>query len=114
MRKQITLFAWLCVFVCMQSFAQERTLSGKVTSSQDKQSIPGITVQVKGTAEATSTDLDGNYRLKVPAGAKTLLFTGIGMKNKEVEIGTTDVIDVVMDPDLIKLNEVVVTALGIE
>ena len=114
MRKQITLFALLCIFVSMQSFAQERTLTGKVTSSQDKQSIPGITVMVKGTTIATSTDIDGNFKISVPASSKTIMFTGIGMKNKEVELGTSDVMDVVMDPDLIKLNEVVVTALGIE
>ena len=114
MRKQITLLAWLCVFVCMQSFAQDRTITGKVTSSQDNLSVPGITVVVKGTTIGTSTDIDGFYKIKVPSTSKTLVFTGVGMKNKEVEIGATDVIDVVMDPDLIKLNEVVVTALGIE
>src|SRR6185503_14825274 len=65
-------------------------------------------------AVATSTDMDGNYKLVVPADTKTLVFSGIGMKPKEVEITASTTVDVEMDPDLVKLNEVVVTALGIE
>ena len=113
MRKQITLFAWLCVFVCMQSFAQDRTLTGKVTSSADNLGIPGVSVVVEGTTIGTTTDIDGNYKLNVPATAKQLKFSGVGLKSKTMDITASTSMDVLMDNDVLKLDEVVVTALGI-
>ncbi len=114
MRKTITLLALLLVCVFLQTSAQERTISGKVTSSQDNLGIPGVTVVVKGTVIATSTDIDGNYKIRIPVTAKTLVYSSVGMKSKEIAVGSTDNVDLIMDPDLVKLNEVVVTALGIE
>src|SRR4030095_10746208 len=90
------------------------TITGKITSSEDQQTIPGVSISVKGTTIATSTDIDGNYKLVVPATAKTLVFTSVGMKSKEVEITESNTVDMLMEPDVLKLNEVVVTALGIE
>jgi len=58
-----------------QAFAQERELSGKVTSKDDNKPIPGVTVIVKGTTIGAATDLEGNYVLKgVPSSAKILVF----------------------------------------
>lgn len=113
MRKQITLFALLCVFISMQTFAQDRTLTGKVTSSQDNLGIPGASVVVVGTTIGTTTDIDGNYKLNVPANAKQLKFSGVGLKSKTVDIGSSNSMDMAMDNDVMKLDEVVVTALGI-
>lgn len=114
MRKTLTLLALLLAFCSLQVSAQDRTISGKVSSSQDNQTIPGVSVVVVGTTIGTSTDIDGNYKLNVPKTAKTLRYSGIGMRTKEVALGASNVLDVVLDADVMKLDEVVVTALGIK
>lgn len=74
--------------------------------------IPGVSVSVKGTTLGTVTNIDGLYSLKVPQDAQSLVFSFVGMKTEEVAItGTT--VDVVLDPQTIGVDEVVVTALGI-
>src|ERR1051326_8001876 len=111
MKKTITLLALLLAFVCMRTSAQDRSISGKVTSSQDNQGIPGVGVVVVGTTIGTTTDIDGIYRLTVPSSAKQLRFTGVGMKSKTVDVTDAATVDIVLEPDVLKLDEVVVTAL---
>ncbi len=105
----------LMVFIAFlgSAVAQEKTITGKVTSSEDGSTIPGVSVMVKGTTMGTITDVNGNYTLKVPADAKVLVFSFVGMTTKEIEIGNQSVIDVVMEPANVELDEVVVTSLGI-
>ncbi len=95
------------------ALAQTRTISGIVTSSEDGSAIPGVTVQVKGTTVGTTTDLDGKYTLQVKPNYKTLVFSYVGMKTREVAIGSQNQINLVMDPDVMQMDEVVVTAIGI-
>lgn len=114
MKRLLLLIAVITACTYQSAFAQGRTISGKVTSSEDQQTVPGVSVAVKGTTVGTLTDMEGNFKLNVPADAKTIVFSFVGMKTKEVELGTTDVVDVVLDPDILKLDEVVVTAVAIE
>lgn len=112
--RKFTLFLAFMFFIGMQFLqAQERDISGTITSSDDKQPIPGVQVLAKGTSTGTVTDLDGKYSIKVPATTKILVFRFVGMVTKEVEIGAQKSIDVVMEPDVLNLEGVVVTALGI-
>jgi TonB-linked SusC/RagA family outer membrane protein len=101
------------VFLSMQVFAQKRNVSGKVTASDDGFPLPGVSVMLKGSTEGTQTDFDGNYKMDVPENA-VLIFSYIGMVNQEKAVGNASVINVVLSPDSKSLNEVVVTALGIE
>ena len=94
--------------------AQDRTVSGKVTSVEDGSALPGVNVVLKGTTIGTVTDMDGNYSLPVPTSGGTLVFSFIGLATEEVEMGTRSVIDLSMSPDITQLNEVVVTAQGFE
>jgi len=94
-------------------FAQSKTITGKVTSSQDGLGIPGVTIQIKGTTIGAITDIDGNYAINVSPSHKTLVFSYVSMKTTEVAIGTQTKIDVVMEQDVVQIDEVVVTALGI-
>jgi len=111
--RKFTLFLAF-IFIGMQViFAQEREISGTVTSSDDGQPIPGVQVVVKGTSTGTVTDLDGKYAIKVPESATTLVYRFVGMTPQEIEIGTQSVINVSMEPDVLNLEGVVVTALGI-
>jgi len=93
--------------------AQIRVITGTVTGQDDKQPIPGVTVLVKNTTVGTITNLDGKYALTVPANNKILVFSYVGMKTQEVTIGSSDVINIVLAPDIFNMNEVVVTAIGI-
>lgn len=97
-----------------ESWAQDRTVSGKVTSEEDGSTLPGVTVVLKGTTTGTTTDLDGNYKLSVPGEGGTLVYSFVGMTSQEVEIGQRSVIDLTMVSDAQQLTEVVVTAVGIE
>ncbi|CAN5251282.1 SusC/RagA family TonB-linked outer membrane protein [soil metagenome] len=94
--------------------AQERTVSGRVTSVEGGEGLPGVNVIVKGTTVGTTTDIDGNYNISVPEGATTLVFSFIGLTTQEMVIGNRSVVDVRMSPDVQQLSEVIVTAVGIE
>lgn len=114
MKKLLLLFV-LFVFMGVQSLlAQTRLITGTVTSAAEGEGpIPGVTVQVKGTTIGTVTDANGKYSLAVPQNATTLIFSYVGMKSQEVEIGGRAVINGVLESSLVGLDEVVVTALGI-
>ncbi|GET22871.1 SusC/RagA family TonB-linked outer membrane protein [Prolixibacter denitrificans] len=93
--------------------AQTRSISGTVTSADDGTTLPGVSVAVKGTTVGTITDMDGHYQLNVPQDAKSLVFSFVGMKTTEQPI-TGDVVNVKMTSDVVSVDEVVVTALGIK
>ncbi|GAB2555417.1 SusC/RagA family TonB-linked outer membrane protein [Spirosoma aerophilum] len=93
--------------------AQDVTVSGRVTSSDDGSGLPGVTVQIKGTARGTTSDANGNYRVSVPAAGR-LVFSFIGFATQEQVVGNRTTIDVALSNNANNLNEVVVTALGIE
>jgi TonB-linked SusC/RagA family outer membrane protein len=112
------LFLLIVLFVFISGYtllAQTIVITGTVTSSvQGEGAIPGVTITVKGTTVGTITDVNGKFSLTAPQNATTLVFSYIGMKRQEVEIGGRKVFDVIMEPDLLGLNEVVVTAFGIK
>jgi len=113
MRKFTMIFV-LLLFVGLQgAFAQTRVITGTVTSADDGSSIPGVTVVVKGTTIGTTTDLDGNFTLSVPSEYNTLVFSYVGMKTQEMELGKSNTINIVFEPDVLVMDEVVITALGI-
>ncbi|PWL27541.1 SusC/RagA family TonB-linked outer membrane protein [uncultured Roseivirga sp.] len=100
------------VLVISQASAQQRTVTGKVTTAEDGLAFPGVSVFVKGTTVGVITDSNGNYSLSIPSEAETLVFSFIGYTSQEKEIGNNSVINVAMTPDVTELGEVVVTAFG--
>lgn len=112
MRKFAMMLA-LLIFAGVQVVLAQTTITGTVTSSEDGKGIPGATVVVKGTTVGLTTDMNGKYSINVPASGKILQFSFVGMKTKEVTIGTQTTINVVLDPDVLDIEGVVVTALGI-
>ena len=106
----------LSLFVFMGSIAlmaQTVTIKGTVTSAEDGLPIPSVAVTVKGTTLGTLTDASGSYTIIAPANANTLAFIFVGMKTVNETIGGRTTIDVMMEVDMLGLDEVVVTALGI-
>ncbi|MCX2720691.1 SusC/RagA family TonB-linked outer membrane protein [Lentiprolixibacter aurantiacus] len=102
----------ILAFVVHLSFAQEKTVTGNVTD-QTGTPLPGVNVLVVGTATGTQTDFDGNYSIRAEVG-QVLQFSYIGQKTANRTIGASDVINVQMEEDAQALEEVVVTALGIQ
>ncbi len=94
------------------AYAQDRTVSGRVSSTEDGSALPGVNVVLKGTATGTATDADGKYTLSVPTSGGSLVFSFIGLESKEIEIGDRALVDVSLALDVTQLSEVVVTALG--
>lgn len=96
------------------AFAQDRTISGRVTSQDDGSALPGVNVVVKGTSNGTVTDADGNYKLSVNTPNPTLVFSFIGLLTQEVPVTERAVVDIAMASDVTQLSEIVVTGQAIE
>jgi TonB-linked SusC/RagA family outer membrane protein len=109
--KRKLLLNTLIAFMLVGSAWAQRTITGTVTSADG--SLPGATVQVKGTNTGTTTDIEGKYSLVVPEGNDELTFRFVGYVTKEETIGSRAVIDVFLDVNKM-LDEVVVAAVGIE
>ncbi|MBK9732077.1 MAG: SusC/RagA family TonB-linked outer membrane protein [Chitinophagaceae bacterium] len=114
MTKAIRLLLAMLVLVLtwQASFAQNRLITGTVKDNNGE-AIIGSSVLVKGSTTGTYTDVDGNYSLSVPSNATTLVFKYLGYKSKEVPISATNVVNIELEEDVLGLEEVVVTAVGI-
>ncbi|MGL4491788.1 MAG: carboxypeptidase-like regulatory domain-containing protein, partial [Tannerellaceae bacterium] len=95
-------------------FAQARKVSGTVTDTDSQTPLPGATIMVKGTTIGTVTDGDGKYTIDVKTDEDVLIFNFLGMQSVEQKVGARNVINVNMITDALEINEVVVTAMGIE
>ena len=84
MRKTTLFISLLAIISFTQTFAQQKTISGKVTDASTGQPVVGTTVSVKGTKLATQTDNDGNYSISIPNSAKALIFTSIGYESQDI------------------------------
>lgn len=109
LRKLLGVF--IALIACYNLSAQ--TVSGVVTDVRDGFGLPGVSVLVTGTTIGTVTDMDGNYTLDVDGG-KELQFSYIGYTTVTVAINGQTKIDVQLSEDTQKIDEVVVTALGIK
>lgn len=101
-----------CLFLIGVAYAQNRQVSGKVTSAVDGSALVGVSVSVQGASAATQTDASGSFSIEAPTNG-TLVFTYVGFDRQVVPINNRTVINVTMSSDAAALDEVVVTALGI-
>lgn len=114
MKKIYTVLIVVFAFVFITNVqAQEKSISGTVSSKLDGTTLPGVSIVVQGTARGTETDFDGNYTLRASVG-ETLSFSFIGMKTKTVVIDNSNTVNVALEEDADQLDEIVVTALGIK
>lgn len=107
------LLAILFLVLTQPVLAQERVLTGIVTGA-DNATLPGVSIVAKGTSLGTVTDAEGKYTISVPSHAQTLVFTFVGMKTKEVEIGPQAIVNVTLDEEAVGLEEVIVVGYGIQ
>ena len=92
--------------------AQERTISGVVTSVDDPEGVPGASVTLEGTNVGTVTDVSGNYSLSIPDGHSdpVLIFSAISYLEQRVSVGEQATVDVQLEVFAEEIDEVVVTA----
>jgi TonB-linked SusC/RagA family outer membrane protein len=112
-----SLYGLMCLMLMSSVFsygstAQDRTITGTITSSEDNSGLPGVNVIVKGTSTGTVTDIEGNYSLDVPAGGVALVFSSVGFVTQEVMIGDQSVINLTLQADVTALEEIVVVGYG--
>ncbi len=90
---------------------QAINITGRITSSDDGEGLPGVNVIVKGTLTGTVTDIEGNYRLNAPENG-ILVISSVGYISEEVSVGGRSVIDFAMTTDVTSLDEIVVIGYG--
>lgn len=113
MKKNLLRFLLLFLLISSCVFAQNKTISGIVTDKNDGLALPGVSVIIKGGRTGTVTGADGRYKIGVPSGSQTLVFTYIGYRTTETAIGANNVINVALNVTANQLSEVVVTGSGV-
>lgn len=117
MRRLYPKVAWFLPALFLISFVtygQQRTVSGVVTGSDENEPVPGVNVLLQGTTGGTVTNIEGRYSISVPNDEAVLVFSSVGYETQSVTVGNRSTLNVTLSSDLKQLNEVVVTALGIE
>jgi len=114
MRKVLLFISVLFFGLAMQSFAQNRQITGKVTSSQDGTPLPGVNITLKGSTKGTTTNADGIYKFTVPSVTSSLTFSFIGFAVQSITVGSKTVINVNLLEKQSELDEVVVGAFGLQ
>lgn len=94
--------------------AQDQTVSGTVTDAETDDPLPGVNVSVPGATIGTSTNPSGEYSLSVPEAADSLAFSFVGYQRVTRAVGSRSEINVALQPSVAQLEDVVVTALGVE
>ena len=101
MRKKLlskVLLSMIFMFLGVQAFAQDRTVTGRVTASDDGSGVPGASISIKGTSKGTTSDGDGNYKISAPSSA-TLVFSSVGFDTQEIVVGSKSQINVALKTD---------------
>ncbi len=114
MKKLLHVSVVFLLLFASQVFAQNRTITGTVTSREDNQTLPGVSVIVKGTTKGTQTGPDGRFTLNAVPPNSTLVFSFIGANTVEIPIGASATVNAVLTSSSKQLTEVVVTSFGVQ
>ncbi|MCL6266923.1 SusC/RagA family TonB-linked outer membrane protein [Flagellimonas myxillae] len=90
----------------------QTTITGNVKSANDNAPLPGVSIILEGASIGTTSDFDGNFSLDLPSNEGTLLFSYIGFLDQHVVINNQTVLEITMEEDIAKLDEVVVVGYG--
>jgi TonB-linked SusC/RagA family outer membrane protein len=99
------------LFMSQLAMSQDRTVNGTVTDASTRETLPGTSIMIKGTAKGTTTNLEGFYKLSVKSG-DVLVFSFIGYEKKEITVSNQSVIDAQLGLDISQLSEVIVVGYG--
>ncbi len=98
--------------VAVEVVIEDISITGKVTSSEDGEGLPGVNVIIKDTSQGTVTDVNGEYKINVPSPETVLVFSSVGYQTEEITVGNKTAIDVTLVPDITALQEIVVVGYG--
>jgi TonB-linked SusC/RagA family outer membrane protein len=101
------------LFFLVASYGQNRVVSGKVTSSEDGEPLPGVNVVVQGTTKGTVTSMEGTYSIDLAQDETVLNFTFVGYTTQSIAVGDQTTINIALEPDTKTLDEVVVIGYGV-
>jgi TonB-linked SusC/RagA family outer membrane protein len=102
----------ILILITLHALGQKE-ITGKVTHAQTSEPLPGVNIVIKNTTSGTTTDENGSYKIILPAGADQLIFSYMGMITREIAVQEQRIIDVSLQPDLLQMEGIVVTAIGI-
>ncbi len=107
------LYGLLLQLFCLPiAIAQDMAVTGRVTSVESPDGLPGVAIVLKGTTQGTITDINGDYQIGVPNSESVLVFSSIGFVLQEIAVGNRSVIDVSLLEDIRALEELVVVGYG--
>jgi TonB-linked SusC/RagA family outer membrane protein len=112
---RVFLFSVFGLFVMLQSaMSQGNKVTGKVTELSTGEGLPGVSVSVKGTSRGTVSDANGKFEIESRSSSETLVFSFVGYKSQEVNVGAKSIINVALEADIASLEEVVVTGYAVQ
>lgn len=112
MNRKLQVFLLLGLLSVGSLYAQERQVSGKVTSATDGTPLPGVNVVLKGTSSGTITDSDGAFNMSIPGADAELVFSFVGFVTISQKVGSATTLAVTLTEDVSTLQEVVVSGLA--
>ena len=95
---QKVLKLFFVIFLLSYSSIQAQTVTGTITDATDGTALPGVNIVIKGTTTGVSSDFDGKYSINVDQGG-TLVFSFVGYTTKEVAVGASNSINVILQED---------------
>jgi TonB-linked SusC/RagA family outer membrane protein len=107
-QKNLILVLLLILTGSIMQLGAQTTITGQITDSIIKTTLPGVNILIKGTTKGTVSDADGKFTIAVPSPKDVLVFSYIGYVTKEVVVGNSTRIELALSPDIINLDEVVV------
>ncbi|HSV75936.1 MAG TPA: SusC/RagA family TonB-linked outer membrane protein [Bacteroidales bacterium] len=110
MKRSLMLMGML-LFMSASLFGQTIRVTGTVTDAIDRRTLPGVSIMVQGTTQGTVTDVNGRYEISVAPDA-VLVFSFIGMESRVAAVGGRNIINVVLNPEAIALEEVIVSGVA--
>jgi TonB-linked SusC/RagA family outer membrane protein len=112
MNYKIKLPFLVIMFFCFVTHAQKTNIvNGQVSSTEDNEPIPGVNIVIVGSSVGTATDFDGNFEINASEG-DLLQFSYIGFKTQVVPVGSSSVLNIIMEYDDTLLDEIVVIGYG--
>ena len=105
-------YSIVMLLLTLSAFTQTRTITGKVTGTQDQQPLAGVTVSIKGSTVSAQTEVNGTYSIQLTPNARVLIFSFVGRESREVPIGNSNIIDADLELSGQSLEDVVVVGYG--
>ncbi|WP_293311058.1 SusC/RagA family TonB-linked outer membrane protein [Pedobacter sp. UBA5917] len=110
--KKLLQSLFILLFIATSAIAQDRTITGTVTASEDGLPLPGVSVKIKGATGGTTTGADGKYSLKVSRSVTSIEFSSIGFISVTKNIGSSNTLNIALESDSKTLTDVVVVGYG--